>query len=96
MISLCIRKFAHMEGGLSFASWDLGVQAHLGQLLAFALRDEEANDAQRQMMLQNPRHSALGQELRGCAPTLAGLNGRWTPDPALADKIAACANEMMK
>jgi hypothetical protein len=72
------------EGGLSFDTWEDGVQAHIGQLLAFALTDEEANDAQKQMMAKNPRHDKIAAEHRGQAKTIAGLNNRWTSDAQYA------------
>jgi hypothetical protein len=83
------------EGGLSFASWEESVQAHIGQLLAFALRDDEANAEQRAMMARNPRHANIAPELRGSARTLAGLNNRWTADPDYAAKLAARANAIL-
>jgi N-acetyl-anhydromuramyl-L-alanine amidase AmpD len=80
------------EGGLAFNSWHAAVQAHIGQLLAFALTDAQANDAQRDMMTKNPRHAHILPELRGSAPTIAGLKN-WTDDPlyanGLLDRIAA-------
>lgn len=82
------------EGGLLFPSWEEAVQAHIGQLLAFALRDDQANDAQRQMMQRNPRHNRIAGDLRGSAPTLRGLNNRWTADPIYADKLATRAAAM--
>lgn len=82
------------EGGLSFATWELAVQAHIGQLLAFALRDDEASDAQRQMIQKNPRLGQIASDARGSAKTLAGLNNRWTNDPDYASKIVAQAQAM--
>lgn len=80
------------QEGLSFPSWDLAVQAHLGQLLAFALTDAQANEAQRAMMQRNPLHASLDPKLRGCAPTLRGLNNRWTAAPNYATSVVARAN----
>lgn len=81
------------EGGLSFDTWENAVQAHLGQLLAFALTDAEANDAQRAMMARNPRHANIPAQLRGAAKTIAGLNGRWTDNSdyatGLVNRIAS-------
>jgi hypothetical protein len=75
------------EGGLAFATWEDGVQAHIGQILAFALHDHAANGAQRQMMQKNPRHRHIAANLRGAAPTLAGFDNRWTDDPNYAAKL---------
>lgn len=77
------------EGGLSFATWDEAIQAHIGQLLAFALRDDEANDAQKAMMKRNPRFSKIKPEQRGSAKTLAGFNNNWTNDAEYGNKLAA-------
>jgi hypothetical protein len=75
------------EGGLSFDSWENSVQAHIGQLLALALTDAEANDAQKAMMARNPRHGHIGPELRGAAKTIGGLNNRWTNNPDYASGL---------
>ncbi len=71
------------------------IQAHLGQLLAFALRDDEANEAQRQMMGKNPRHDLLLAEARGVARTLAGLGRSWSTDSGYPEKIAKRANAIL-
>ncbi len=75
------------EGGLSFASWEDSVQAHLGQLLALALRDDEANDAQRAMMQRNPRHAHIPAAVRGTAKTIAGLDNNWNGAPGYAEAL---------
>ena len=79
------------EGGLSFGTWDEAVQAHLGQLLAFALRDDEASDAQKAMMKRNPRHANIKAEHRGVAKKLSGLNSAWTDDADYAGKLVTRA-----
>jgi hypothetical protein len=79
------------EGGLSFETWEDAVQAHIGQLLAYALTDEEANEAQRQMMSRNPRHHRIPADHRGQAKTLTGLNNRWTDNPQYADGLVSRA-----
>lgn len=75
------------EGGLSFATWEAAVQAHIGQLLALALRDEEASDAQRAMMQRNPRHAQIGAEQRGTAKIIAGLDGVWNGTSGYAEAL---------
>lgn len=82
------------EGGLQFASWEESVQAHIGQLLAFALRDDQANAAQRQMMSRNPRHAHITPQQRGAAPTIRGLSSTWTGDAAYAEKLVNRARSM--
>lgn len=86
----------HEEGGLSFENWEQAVQAHLGQLLAFALRDDEANDAQKQMMRANPRFDRIPAEQRGIAKTLAGLNGHWSADMDYAQKLVGRAEAVAR
>lgn len=85
----------HEEGGLSFETWEQAVQAHLGQLLAFALRDDEANDAQKQMMQTNPRFGHIPAEQRGTVKTLAGLGGHWSADTDYAQKLIGRAEAII-
>jgi hypothetical protein len=82
------------EGGLSFGTWDAAVQAHVGQLLAFALRDDEASEAQRGLMRANPRHASIAANLRGVAKTISGLNNNWTADPEYAAKLVTRAEKI--
>lgn len=77
----------HQEGGLSFDTWENAVRAHLGQLLAYALRDDEANDAQRAMMQLNPRFANIPPAHRGVAKTIAGLNGTWSANASYASRL---------
>lgn len=84
----------HEEGGLSFPTWDLAVQAHLGQLLALALTDEQANAAQREMMQRNPRHHLIPAAWRGVARRWRDLGGRWTANPNYADGVVRRALAM--
>lgn len=66
------------ERGLSFATWaDHAVPAHLGRLLAYALTDEQANDAQRALIAYALSIRPLSASRRGIAPTILGLNGVW-------------------
>lgn len=76
---------------LTFASWEESVQAHIGQLLAYALRDDEASEEQRQMIGRNPLLAHLPAELRGVAKKLADLNNRWTGGDSYASSLVARA-----
>jgi hypothetical protein len=79
--------------GLSFATWEDSTRAHIGRLLAYALRDEEASDPQRTLIDESLALRPLPESYRGVAPTLRGLNGRWAvPGTTYADKIASFAN----
>jgi hypothetical protein len=85
----------HEEGGLSFATWDNGVQAHIGQLLAYALTDAAANPAQRAMMLRNPRHHFIPAQWRGTARLWRDLGGKWTANPNYSDGVVRRARGML-
>lgn len=79
--------------GLSFADWEIATRAHIGRLLAYAIRDEDANAAQRALINEALALRPLPDSFRGVAPTLRGLNGRWAvPGTTYADKIAHFAN----
>jgi hypothetical protein len=83
--------------GVSFPSWkDDSIAAHAGRLLAYALRDDQANDVQRAMIARAMSYRPLPASFRGAAPTWRGLNGRWAvPGTTYADKIAEIANRMV-
>jgi hypothetical protein len=64
--------------GWSFPTWaDHAIPAHLGRLLAYALRDQEADAAQQALIGQALTYRPLPAGYRGAAPTVCGLNGRW-------------------
>lgn len=66
------------EEGVSFATWaDDGIPAQLGRLLAYALRDDQMTDAQRALSDKALAYRAMPASLRGIAPTVTDLNGRW-------------------
>ena len=77
--------------GLSFATWEDAVQAHLGQLLAFAVPQATATEAQLEMMRRNPGHILIAPTARGAAPTLRDLNDRWDDIPDYAYRLLAVA-----
>jgi hypothetical protein len=81
--------------GLSFADWNVATRAHIGRLLAYALHDDQANDVQRTLIQEALTLRPLPSSLRGVAPTLRGLNGRWAvPGTTYADKITKFATEI--
>ena len=84
--------------GVSFPTWkDDSVPAHAGRLLAYALRDDQANDAQRAMIARAMNYRPLPAHFRGVAPTWRGLNGRWAvPGTTYANKIAEIANAIIR
>ncbi|MFQ3630352.1 glucosaminidase domain-containing protein [Roseiflexus sp.] len=84
------------ERGISFPTWaEHAVPAHLGRLLAYALTDAQANDAQRELIATALAVRPLSPTLRGVAPTILGLNGRWAvPGTTYGQSIVALARRM--
>ena len=67
--------------GASFATWDNAIRAHVGRLLAYALKDDEGETAtQRALIKEALEVRELPADRRGCAPVLAGLAGKWAMD----------------
>ena len=83
--------------GVSFESWNgAAIPAHLGRLLAYAVTDAAANDAQRQLIEYAMLIRPLPASYRGVAPTITGLNGRWAvPGKDYGQRIATVANRML-
>ena len=83
--------------GVSFESWNgAAIPAHLGRLLAYAVTDDAANDAQRQLIEYAMSIRPLPASYRGVAPTITGLNGRWAvPGKDYGQRIATVANRML-
>jgi hypothetical protein len=65
--------------GVSFPTWDDSVRAQVGRLLAYALTDTQANQAQRALIAEALRWRALPSRLRGSAPTLKPLGAAHNP-----------------
>jgi hypothetical protein len=82
--------------GVAFASWkDDSVPAHVGRMLAYALRDDQATAAQLALIKRALSYRPLSR-YRGEAPTLQGLRGRWAvPGTEYPGKLAQIANAML-
>ena len=80
--------------GKSFASPEAGIRAQLGRLLAYALTQGQGTAAQLKLVNEALKVRPLPATLRGSAPILSGLAGRWAKDPHYAEKIARIANEI--
>jgi hypothetical protein len=82
--------------GVSFATWASdAVPAHLGRLLAYALRDDQANSTQQELIGWALLYRSLPASHRGVAPTIIGLNGRWAvPGTSYGQRIMALAQQM--
>ena len=78
---------------MSFPTWnDHAIPAHLGRLLAYARTDATASAAQRQLIDQAMAVRPLPAHLRGVAPTISGLDGRWAvPGVGYGARIANLA-----
>jgi hypothetical protein len=82
--------------GLSFPTWvDHGVPAHLGRLLAYALRDDQANETQGELIDTALSYRALPASYRGVAQVITDLNGRWAvPGTDYGQRIMDLARRM--
>jgi hypothetical protein len=80
--------------GLSFPDWRTATRAHTGRLLAYALPKNTENQAQANLIKEALSFRPLPDNLRGAAPTLAGLAGTWAHDPRYAENISSVANQI--
>jgi N-acetyl-anhydromuramyl-L-alanine amidase AmpD len=78
--------------GLSFATWKDAVRAHVGRLLAYAVKEGHETPAQLVLIREALAVRPLDSRYRGVAPTIRGLATRWAADPAYADKLSSVAN----
>ena len=81
--------------GVSFPSAQEGVRAHLGRLLAYALKAGTETPAQLSLITEALNFRPLPADHRGVAPTLGGLTGRWAADPQYAATISFIANQVL-
>jgi hypothetical protein len=70
---------ARWRAGLSFDSWDVASQAHLGRLLAYAIPNGGGSEAQRKMIQFALAFRPLPTTLRGTAHTLKALGAKHNP-----------------
>ena len=84
--------------GVSFPTWnDHAIPAHLGRLLAYARTDATASAAQRQLIDQAMAVRPLPAHLRGVAPMISGLDGRWAvPGVGYGARIVELAGRMRR
>ncbi|NOK59135.1 MAG: N-acetylmuramoyl-L-alanine amidase [Chloroflexi bacterium AL-W] len=92
------------EYGLSFADWQThSIPAHVGRLLAYALKDHEATPEQRKIIAKALSYRSLPTKLRGSAKTLKPLGrvhnptgqGWASPGTNYGGKIADAANAIL-
>ncbi len=75
--------------GVSFQNWRHAVVAHVGRILAYALRKGEEDATQKMLIAEALRVRPLPDNYRGIAPTLEGLTRTWATDPAYHTKVLA-------
>lgn len=67
------------RAGLVFDSWDVGAQAHIGRLLAYAIPVGAETTEQRKLIDFALSLRPLSRQMRGTAPTLKRLGARHNP-----------------
>lgn len=82
--------------GVSFVTWTgHSVPAHLGRLLAYALRDDQTNQAQLELINYALSYRGLPSSYRGVARVITDLNGRWAvPGTDYGQQITDLARRM--
>lgn len=84
------------EEGLSFPSWADAAEAHIGRLLASAMTDAQTNTEQAALIATALRWRPLPEHIRGAAPTIEHLTGRWAMDPAYHLKLIDVSKRMLE
>lgn len=83
--------------GVSFPSWEnAAIPAHVGRLLAYALRPDQEQLNQRVLIVRALAYRSLLERYRGRAPQLKGLGGTWAEDRNYPVLVAAHANRIVK
>jgi hypothetical protein len=77
--------------GLSFVSWRQAVRAHVGRLLAYAVKAGRETPEQLELVTMALNIRPLPDNLRGAAPTIAKLAGTWAADEEYAGKVVNVA-----
>ena len=80
--------------GAVFPDWPSAIRAHVGRLLAYAISAGNESPAQRDLIDEALLWRPLPSSLRGVAPRLADLTGRWAADPDYVPKVARHAEGM--
>lgn len=90
--------------GVSFPSWNAGVRAQVGRLLAYALPAGQGTAAQQALIAEALAWRSLPARLRGSAPTLKALGAAHNPTGSgwaypgefYGESIAAIANRITR
>jgi len=76
-----------------FTVWiDEAIPAHIGRLLAYALKPGQGDDQQQLLIRRALSVRLLPQSYRGSAPVLRGLGMRWALSALYPSKLAQIAN----
>jgi hypothetical protein len=82
--------------GLVFATWEEAINAHIGHLLCYALRDSDMNEIQLALSNKSPRKHLIAAPQRGSVKRLIDLNGKWAPGNNYGQAIGSIADSMAK
>jgi hypothetical protein len=78
--------------GVTFADWQSAVRAHVGRVLAYALKVGEETAAQGALIAEALQVRPLDERYRGCAPRVGDWGGGvWATDTEYAPKIVRIA-----
>jgi hypothetical protein len=81
--------------GISFVSWRQAARAHIGRLVAYAVKAGDETPEQLALVTMALDVRPLSDSLRGAAPTLAKLAGTWAADEEYAAKIVTVAKGIL-
>jgi len=84
------------RAGVPFWTIEIAVRAHLGRLLAYALTDAQATPVQRVLIDEALLWRDLPAHLRGSAPTVGDLGGKWAPSDTYGVRVAELAERMRR
>ncbi len=83
--------------GFSFPDWETSVRRHVGLLLAYTLRDDQASGIQRGLIAEALGNRPFSASLRGCTSAPVHLNGRWAvPGYSYGQNIANVAERIRR
>jgi flagellum-specific peptidoglycan hydrolase FlgJ len=83
--------------GISFGSWSQSVPAHVGRLLAYALRaDAPMVTKEHDLITTALRWRPLPEAMRGSGPTVALMARSWAADPTYAQSLSRVYDDITR
>jgi flagellum-specific peptidoglycan hydrolase FlgJ len=83
--------------GISFGSWAQSVPAHVGRLLAYALRSSAQMSAKEYELIEIAlRWRPLPEAMRGSGPTIALMARSWAADPEYASSLSRVYDDITR